>query len=552
MNRDQWEVGKGMRMNRFGCTAVSLMLGSGMALFAAAALAQSSVTVNVDVSKPVNVLTDQLVGTYTSMGDGDLVTDQTLGLMKSAGIKTITYPSGSDSTSQLYHWSVQRNTPKAGNADAVRNPYVNPANDFGHVAAALGRNGMTAIVHVNYGSNIGGTGGGEPKEAAAWVAYANGSATDEKEIGKDAAGEDWKTVGFWATLRGSSPLPADDGYNFLRIGRPQPLHLTLWQIGEDVPENGYYGGEHKSTFDLHAPYPALAKDNDKRRKAKELSPRFYGDRLMEYAAAMKAVDPDIKIGASIAAPTIDTWASDWNDLVLKEACKDIDFVAFGWHPGGTLPPDWKLLDDSSLFNATTDVFPKIVAEVLSEDKGDCPAGKVPRLVFSDISPATWPKVTNPMVKALFSADLYAMLGESGIANASWFQMRDDGLLDKANKPNPAYYGAQMMHIVAYKPGDAYVFAKRPSPSLAAYATRRQDGIVAVMLINQDPKQALQVKLNFAGGVAFGPSGLRFDYGPVQQSQGAAPVRSALAIDGLMTTVSVPANAIVDVLLPMKK
>lgn len=537
-----------MRTDGLGCKV--FLMGLSTVLFAAPGRGQSSVT--VDVSKPLNVLTDQLLGTYTQMSDGDLLNDKSLGLMRAAGIRTITYPSGSDSVSQLYHWSVQRNTPKAGNADAVRNPNVNPANDFGHVAAALGRSGMGAVMHVNYGSNMGGTGGGEPKEAAAWVAYANGSATDEKVIGKDSSGEDWKTVGFWATLRGSSPLAADDGYNFLRIARVQALHLTLWQIGEDEAENGYYGGEHKGTFDLHAPYPASSKDNDKRRKLKELSPKFYADRLAEYAAAMKAVDPEVKIGVSMTAPTIDTWGPDWNDQVLKEACKDIDFITFGWHPGGTMAPDWKALDDASVMNSTTREFPKMVAETLYEYKSDCPAGKVPRLALSQVSPIAWPKVENAMVKALFAADLYAMLGEAGIANASWFQLRDDGLLDKTGKPNPAYYGVQMTHIVASKPGDAYVTVKGAGSSLAVHATRRQEGIVGVMLINQDPKQMVQVKLNIVGGAELAAAGLRFDYGPVQQAQGVGPARSNLAIDGTATTISVPANAIVDVLFPMKK
>ena len=37
--------------------------------------------------------------------------------------------------------------------------------------------GANALITVNYGMNSLGTGGGEPKEAAAWVAYANGSQT---------------------------------------------------------------------------------------------------------------------------------------------------------------------------------------------------------------------------------------------------------------------------------------------------------------------------------------------------------------------------------------
>jgi hypothetical protein len=85
----------------------------------------------------------------------------------------------------------------------------------------------TAIVTVNYGTNLDGSGGGEPAEAAAWVAYANGSPSNTQPIGKDSKGNDWKTVGFWATLRASKPLAVDDGYNHLRIGHPDSLGIML-------------------------------------------------------------------------------------------------------------------------------------------------------------------------------------------------------------------------------------------------------------------------------------------------------------------------------------
>jgi hypothetical protein len=42
----------------------------------------------------------------------------------------------------------------------------------------------TALVAVNYGTNLDGSGGGEPAEAAAWVAYANGQPSSTQEIGK--------------------------------------------------------------------------------------------------------------------------------------------------------------------------------------------------------------------------------------------------------------------------------------------------------------------------------------------------------------------------------
>ena len=103
-------------------------------------------------------------------------------------------------------------------------------------------------------------------EAAAWVAYANAETTNSKVIGKDSTGHDWGTAGHWATIRSQAPLASDDGYNFLRIERPAPLNIKLWQIGSQVYSNGYYGGEHVGEADLHGPSPTALKDFGKLKK----------------------------------------------------------------------------------------------------------------------------------------------------------------------------------------------------------------------------------------------------------------------------------------------
>jgi len=53
----------------------------------------------------------------------------------------------------------------------------------------------TGVFTVNYGSNLDGSGGGIPQEAAAWVAYAMGDPSNNLALGKDASGHDWQTVG---------------------------------------------------------------------------------------------------------------------------------------------------------------------------------------------------------------------------------------------------------------------------------------------------------------------------------------------------------------------
>ena len=59
------------------------------------------------------------------------------------------------------------------------------------------------------------------EEAAAWVAYVNGEAGDHRPIGTDSRGIDWKTVGYWAKLRGAN-------------GHPAPYRVKYWEIGCEV------------------------------------------------------------------------------------------------------------------------------------------------------------------------------------------------------------------------------------------------------------------------------------------------------------------------------
>jgi hypothetical protein len=251
--------------------------------------------------------------------------------------------------------------------------------DFGHFALFADQLGG-AIITVNYGSNRSGTGGGEPMEAAAWVAFANGDPGNAAAIGKDSAGNDWKTVGYWAAMRAAEPASPDDGYNFLRINHPKPLNIKLWEIGNQVYNNGWFGGDHATETDWHAAYPPNQKENDRRHKNPNLSPGFYGERISEFSKAMKAVDPSIQIGASMTIPMAVSpddyrWAEGWDEGVLKTGCQDIDFVSLNWHPDSKrLPPDWQTMDEQALLSAPEDQLPRTVSELLYIYKKDCSAG----------------------------------------------------------------------------------------------------------------------------------------------------------------------------------
>jgi hypothetical protein len=516
---------------------------------------QNRVSVTVDVARTVNVLTDTSLGLPVVSFDANSFNQAEVPYLRAAGITSGRFP-GNHGVADLYHWMSRTLTPYHG-ADAA---YFPAESNFPNLALLAGNLGQAVLV-VNYGTNQTGSGGGEPVEAAAWVAYANGDPGNTLVLGKDSSGQDWHSVGYWATIRSQAPLAADDGLNILRIQHPQPFGFKLWQVGDEVYNNGYYGGDHAGNPDLHGPAVASPKDISKLKGSPKLSPAAFAENFRQFAQAMKAVDSTIMIGAAFTLPASPDpnnhdWAPDWNKEVLKGACSNLDFVTFDWTMQTLLPPDWKTLNEASLLSNEgynqTNVIALLVAPMLDDYKRYCPDGHLPRLAFAPAAIATWPKVEHPVVKALWIADFYALLVESGSVNVSWNEMYGDSMLSQDRKNfGTAFYGLQMLHNVAHNPGDLLLDAKSNSPMLAAHAVYRRDGYVGLMLVNKDPKLSANVKVTFKDGTVSG-AGRRIDYGQAQFDAGAREAISAFSAPAGEFTVTVAPYTITDILLPGRK
>jgi hypothetical protein len=510
------------------------------------AAAQTNVRVSVAVDKPLNIITDESLGVYTDIYDTATSAPKVAAYMHTAGMYTFQYPGGYGSYADLYHWSTGTGT-KYENFAKQDHFYPSETN-LAHMVPAIDKLG-TALITINYGSNKAGTGGGEPAEAAAFVAYMNGDPSDAKAIGKDSTGEDWRTVGYWAALRAQAPLAEDDGLNVLRANHPKPLNIEFWQIGSEVYNNGYYGADHKSEEDLHAPYPASENDNEKRRHNANLSPTFYGERINEFARAMHKVDPKVKIGATLnLAPIDSSWGPDWNPGVLKAGCASIDFVSLEWRPDyRTSVAPYDTRDDAATLRAPEEQIGQFLNEVVYEAKKLCPAGKVPRIAITQMSPIHWAKVPSKLSDGLFAADAFALLTEIGSITTDWNELHDGYFMNSDNTPGPAFYGVQMLHIVAFRPGDELVSVNSSSPEVAAHAVKRQDGGFGLMLINKGPYAPAEVKVEVSGG-NYATHGARFDYGQEAFKAGSGVAKTAFASGGNSFSVTVLPYTITDIVL----
>src|SRR5215470_8597943 len=146
------------------------------------------VKVFVEGDKPRGVLMPWTLGVDSSVSDNHLADNEAIALLRAAGVTTLRYPGGR--IADTFHWS----THSPSNWQGLNHPSVGyaPARNLGSFLRLMEQVG-TAVFTVNYGTNLRGSGGGEPAEAAAWVAYVNGNPGDTKSIGKDSVGNDWQT-----------------------------------------------------------------------------------------------------------------------------------------------------------------------------------------------------------------------------------------------------------------------------------------------------------------------------------------------------------------------
>lgn len=437
-----------------------------------------SVSVSVDIDELIREVPPQAFGIHTSVYDNALHDSRLPAQLEEAGIELLRYPGGGYSDN--YHWSTHSMTAWA---DGSRG-YLARGSDFGSYLGLVERTGTSLMITVNYGSNLAGDGPGEPKEAAAWVAYANGDPDDDTPIGKDGSDNDWRTVGYWATLRASEPKGDDDGYNFLRIAHPDPIGVEYWEVGNEVFGNGYYAGDDDYGFelDLHVPYDGTSRGGNA-----NLSPTRYGEGVLDYAEAMKGVDPNIKVGAVLNTPPADLfWGPDWNDDVLSKCGEVIDFGVVHWYPNA---------DD--LVAAPSRIIPRMF-EMLHESFTEHAGNSAPDLevAVTELGPNVASSSNSLLLSGLFAADAYVTFIEQGASNIDWLELHNGSFLSEASAAlGRAYHGIQLAHIFA-TPGDELLQTESDLPAaLIAHAARRDDGRLAVMLLNADPGRDAQVTVD---------------------------------------------------------
>ena len=132
---------------------------------------------------------------------------------------------------------------------------------------------------------------GAPEDFADLVEYLNAPANENPNGGIA-----------WAKVR------AQDGH-------PAPYGVKWFEAG-----NESFHGPHADQF-REGPLPAI------------LSADSYAARFLQISAAMKAVDPSVKVGAVLGYDLSPNWVGGWSETVLRQTAKAADFFIYHAYGG---------------------------------------------------------------------------------------------------------------------------------------------------------------------------------------------------------------------------
>jgi hypothetical protein len=405
----------------------------------------AQILINVDAGVVKRTVDARLFGLNAAVWDNQFNTATTVSLLSANGTRLLRFPGGS--LSDEYHW--RTNT-------TLDNTFQWATNFDAFASVALAVNAQ-AVITANYGT-------GTPQEAAAWVQYANIT----------------KNYGF-----------------------------KYWEIGNEC-----FGSW----------------ETDERQRPHD--PFSYAVAARDYITAMKAVDPTIKIGVVVVTgeesyrnytdhpainPRTGQTHNGWTPVLLATLHSfgvTPDYVIYhryDQNPSGE--DDAGLLQSSkSWANDAADLRQQL------NDYLGAQSSQVEMVCTETNSVSSQPgKQTTSLVNGLFYADNFGQIMQTEFTTRMWWDLRngqetvnnnnpllygwrlygDYGLVSGTSEPYPTYYASKLMALFTAE-GDQVVQATSNYNLLAAYAVKRTDGALALLLINKSLTNALDANINLMG------------------------------------------------------
>ncbi|MFI9325785.1 hypothetical protein ACIGXI_39225 [Kitasatospora aureofaciens] len=472
----------------------TIALAAGIAVLAGSALAPAAEAVTppgVSITVAGRITADvpaDAVGVNTPFWNSNFARRDTPQLIREAGITTLSFNAGAPS--DLYHFdhggwlSPDPYGPYNGQGGFAYQD-DKPQFTFDQFAQTAQAAGAGMLVHVNYGTGPTDTREhpgtdddqkpGDPQEAAAWVRYANVT---------------------------------------------HHYHVRDWVIGEEAYLNGWNKPSGPTAPGGQAREPDAHPDK---------SPQAYARNSIEYAKAMKAVDPGIRIGvelfpydpAKVDESRPDRFGKQWDEAMLGTPglADAIDFVDVHWYHAryaGAKTEALLLADAAATAPAMATVRSALDRASGPGHRIDIVAGETNLNNEGDPRQRT-------AAGALYLLDSNLSLLENGVSQVDWWALYngpeggkdwgDLGLLSSGTCPahwsglqpceppvgTPfAPYQTMKLLTTALKGGGSTLAVSSGSPTLSAHAIRRTDGTLAVVVVNKDPQHAQQFHLDLPG------------------------------------------------------
>jgi len=426
-----------------------------------AVAAPSSVTISVAAANRLRAADNRMFGVNAAVWDSAFDTTTTVQYLAEAQTQILRFPGGS--LSDEYHWLTNTTLDNTWT-------WATSFDKFAHAALLAG---SQAFITVNYGT-------GTSVEAADWVRYSNVS----------------------------------KGYGF-----------KYWEIG-----NENYGAWEADA--QTRPHDAWT----------------YANRARDYIVAMRAVDPTIKVGV-VAITGEDSYANytdhpatnlrtgqphnGWTAVMLarlRELGVTPDFIVhhrYAQGPGAE--SDQGLLQGSASWTNDAADLRQQLADYLGAN-----GATVELVATENNSVYTSPgKQSTSLVNGLFYADSLAQALQTEFKGLVWWDLRngqeagnnnaaslygwrvygDYGMVSPSDDRYPSYYAFKLTRFFA-RGGDTIVQASSDYSLLAAYAALRQDGTLALMVINKSPSATLNANVAISGYTPKS-AGIAYSYGIAQ-------------------------------------
>jgi len=414
-----------------------------------AAPAPAIVHLGLNAAQVVRSVDPRQSGANTATWDGNLDTAQTISLLQEAGVLALRFQGGSNA--ETYHWASN----KAGNSTQAT-PYA----EFANVATNLG---AQVFITVNYGS-------GTSNEAAAWVLAAN----------------------------------VTNKYGF-----------QYWEVG-----NENYGSW-ETDSNTTSPYKAH-------------DPWTYAQRFANYYQLMKAADPGIKVGA-VAVAGEDSYVNNKNHAATNLITGSIhygwtpvmlstlqslgvtpDFLIYHYYFASSSANSSNCADSDPLLMQSADpaaspttfggwALAATSLQMMIDDYFGSGGSNIELCVTENNSDSgAMGRQSTSIVNALYLADSTCELMQTPFNSYLWWDVHngadttgsfnptlygwrsngDFGLLSPSDSTYPTFYAEKLLQYFA-RPGDSVLAASSDYLLLSAYAVRRTNGALTLLVINKN-------------------------------------------------------------------